>query len=362
MIKKIVGLVIILVILIGFSLPVNAAGITIKNTSVTPSFPGSIKFDISAQSSTTITDVRLHYSVEASSFIDVTAEGVAQFTPGTSVTTSWTWDMVRSGGLPTGTVVNYWWTVKDASGGSASTTLTQLKFDDTRYSWQEITSGYINLFWYQGNRSFADTLMTTAQNAVVNLETQTGATLQKSVNLYIYGSSSDLQGSMIYPQDWTGGVTFSQFNTIAIGISTSQLDWGKGAIAHELTHLVIHQITDNPYNGIPPWLDEGLAMYNQGPLDTSFSNALNIAISSGALLSLQTLSSPFSAYSQISYLSYAESYSAVDYLIKTYGKDKMFQLLDAYRQGTTNNDALMKVYGFDTQTLTTKWKTSIGAK
>jgi len=77
---------------------------------------------------------------------------------------------------------------------------------------------------------------------------------------------------------------------------------------------------------------------------------------------LQTLSSPFSAYSQISYLSYAESYSAVDYLIKTYGKDKMFQLLDAYRQGTTNNDALMKVYGFDTQTLTTKWETSIGAK
>jgi hypothetical protein len=362
MIKKFIALVLVASIVIGFSVPVKAAGVAIKNTSVTATFPGAIKFDITAQSSATITDVRLLYSVEANSFIDVTAEGIAQFTPGTSVTASWTWDMVRSGGLPTGTVVNYWWTVKDASGYSSSTAPTELKFDDTRYTWQEITSGYINLFWYQGNRSFADTLMTTAQNAVANLEKETGATLQKSVNLYIYGSTTDLQGSMIYPQDWTGGVTFSQFNTIAIGISTSQLDWGKGAIAHELTHLVIHQITDNPYNGIPPWLDEGLAMYNQGPLETSFSNALTIAISSGGLMSLQTLSSPFSAYAQISYLSYAESHSAVDYLIKTYGKDKMFQLLDTYRQGTTNDNALMKVYGFNTQTLTTNWKTSIGAK
>ncbi|HXX59100.1 MAG TPA: peptidase MA family metallohydrolase, partial [Dehalococcoidales bacterium] len=279
MIKKIIGLAIVLVMIIGFSVPAQAAGISIQNTSLTSTFPTSIKFNISAQSSSPITDIRLHYSVEQTGFINVTAEGIAQFTPASSVTTSWTWDMVRSGGLPTGTVIDYWWTVKDKSGASSSTTPAKVNFDDTRYKWQEITAGYINMYWYSGSQSFANTLMTTAQNALTSLEKSTGANLKRPVNLYIYGSTSDLQGSMIYPQDWTGGVTFAQYGTIAIGISTSQLTWGEGAIAHELTHLVIHQITENPYDDIPPWLDEGLAMYNQGPLDTPFVSALNTAIS-----------------------------------------------------------------------------------
>jgi len=53
---------------------------------------------------------------------------------------------------------------------------------------------------------------------------------------------------------------------------------GKGAIAHELTHLITAQMTLNPYNDIPTWLDEGLAMYNQGPLDSTFVTNLNLAI------------------------------------------------------------------------------------
>jgi response regulator of citrate/malate metabolism len=75
---------------------------------------------------------------------------------------------------------------------------------------------------------------------------------------------------------------------------------------------------------------------------------------------VQTLASPFSAYSDLSYLSYAESYSIVDYLIRTFGKDKMFQLLDTFRQGSTYDGALQKVYGFDTAGLNTTWQKSLG--
>jgi hypothetical protein len=179
--------------------------------------------------------------------------------------------------------------------------------------------------------------------------------------MYIYGSNSDLLSSMIFPQEWSGGVAFTRYGCIAIGISSSNLDWGKGAIAHELTHLITEQMTLNPYNELPTWLDEGLAMYNEGPLDSSFTSYLNQAIKANNLISIRSLSSPFSAYADKSYLSYAESYSIVDFLISAYGGNKMFALLDTFRQGSTYDGALYKVYGFDMDGLNTVWQKSLTA-
>src|SRR3972149_7875110 len=90
----------------------------------------------------------------------------------------------------------------------------------------------------------------------------TGAELKDPVRLYIYASSADLQGAMIFPQEWTGGVAFSEYGIVIIGITpdAAGLEWGKGTISHELTHLVVNQVTFNPYNYLPTWLNEGLAM------------------------------------------------------------------------------------------------------
>jgi hypothetical protein len=62
----------------------------------------------------------------------------------------------------------------------------------------------------------------------------------------------------------------------------------------------------------------------------------------------------------VSYLSYAESYSVVDYLIRNYGKERMFQLLDTFHQGSTYDGALRKVYGLDTKSLNTEWQKTLG--
>ncbi len=115
--------------------------------------------------------------------------------------------------------------------------------------------------------AFANQLMTIAQQALTRLEGNTGAHLVRPIRIYIYASAQDLQGAMIFPEEWTGGVAFTEYGIVAIGIAPDNLAWGQTAIAHELTHLVVHQMTFNPYNELPTWLDEGLAVYNQGPLD-----------------------------------------------------------------------------------------------
>ena len=165
---------------------------------------------------------------------------------------------------------------------------------------------------------------------------------------------------MLFPREWTGGVAFTEFSTIAIGVSQSNLDWGKGALAHELGHMFTHQYTYSPYGTfLPTWLDEGLAMYAEANEDAYLTKTLEKAIDDNELISLHSLSSPFSAISEIAYISYAESRSVVEYMIGNYGNEDILLLLSALKEGDSIDDALLDIYGFDEDGLEEQWRESV---
>jgi Peptidase MA superfamily len=344
-------------LLIGLSPRTTIAGdaISVTSSTATPQFPTSLTFTLSASSGSSITDIRLDYTVERDSFVHVVTEERPSFTPGTITTAVYNWNMLQSGGLPTGTVIDYWWIIRDSSGTSLTTAQQKIAFDDSRFAWHDLAEGNITLYWYSGTTAFAQTLMDTAVNGLSGLEASTGASLSRPVTIYIYDNATDMQGAMVYAQDWTGGATYPAYSTIIIGINSSNLTWGEGAMVHELTHMVNYQMTNNPYSGLPTWLDEGLAMYSEGPLDSSFQVSLVGALSQNKLFTVRSMASPFSTDATLSYQEYAESYSLVDYLISTYGESKMAALLDTFKQGSTYDGALTAVYGFDMDGLYQKW-------
>jgi hypothetical protein len=346
----------LLLTLLGSSLVQAQGQLEILGSSASAEFPTKLNFSLSARSNVDIVDIRLCYTIDRIQFSEVTSEIYIEFVPAPTVEVQWPLEMIKFGGLPPGSSLTYWWLVRDATGHQAQTPQTQVQFNDERYSWHSLTEGKITIYWYKGEESFAQELMTTAQTALERLATDTGARLEKPAYLYIYASTQDLIGSMIYPQEWTGGVAFTRFGTIAIGISSGNLDWGKGAIAHELAHLVIHQMTLNPYGDLPVWLDEGLAMYAEGLPGPQFTTPLHQAVVEDNLISVRSLASPFSAYTDTAVLSYAESYSLVEFLIYGYGQPKMLELLNTFRQGSDYDDALQKVYGFDMDGLNTLWR------
>ena len=335
------------------------SGLAVSDTSVQVNFPGSITFNISAGSDVNITDIRLHYTVERMVHARVIAEAFIVFTPATEVATQYVMDMRKTGGLPPGSSLTYWWTVTDASGKEMETLPDRIKIEDGRYTWNSLQQGLVTLLWYQGDDTFAGELMAAAQQALGRLAENSGAELETPVSLYIYANSTDLQGSMIFPQEWTGGVAFTGYGIIAIGITptaASDLAWGKKAISHELTHLVVNQVTFNPYNQVPPWLDEGLAMNSEGELEQNFVDVLANAEANNTLISVRSLSSPFSAYTDQSLLAYAESHEIVGYLINEYGRGKMFEMLGAFKEGSGYDEALKSVYGFDMDGLNNLWQ------
>ncbi len=167
----------------------------------------------------------------------------------------------------------------------------------------------------------------------------------------VYASSDDLKGAMIFPQEWTGGAAYLSYATIVIGINQANLDWGAGAMVHELTHLVTHQMTRNPYGSLPNWLVEGLSMYAEGDLEFSFRATLVQALEDRSVISVRSLCSPFSANADESYLAYAQSYSLVDYLSEVHGQAHLAALLSVFKGGSDYDDAFMEIYGFNMEQL-----------
>ncbi len=363
MIKRIILITSALFLLFSPSAVAAVDGIVVVDMDVDIDFPNQAVFTIEAESYVDIVDVRLYYQVDRMNYAEVVSEGWADFTPASMVEANWVWDM-RNVGLPSGAEVIYWWMIEDADGNRFETSPDIMNFDDDRYLWQSLTStapqgSEMSLFWYEGSDSFARELMDTCEEGLARLTQDIGTYPERPINIYIYASDDDLKGAMIFPQEWTGGVAFTAFSTIAIGISPSELNWGKRALVHELTHLVVHQATFSPYGQLPLWLDEGLAMYNEGEPDPVLRSYLEEAILEDELISVRSLCSPFSAYSEKASLSYAQSYSLVEYLLDNYGQDSMLDLLTIFKQGSTYDEALTEVYGFDIDGLDARWRATL---
>jgi len=365
MIRKTALVILSLVLMMGSFTPIqiqSKSDTVVKLIpSVTTSFPDSIYFKLDIETDILITDIRLHYIVERESFSDVTQEitvGVPMpFQYEMSV--YWKWDMRTTGSLPSGTVVSYWWTVTDIDNNLYRTEPLSVSFDDSDYDWQYLNQNNVTIYWYYGDDNFAADLMQTSQEALLRLEEDTGACLETPVRIYIYSSSYALREAIVFAKEWTGGVAYPSYGVIAIGITRSNIEWGRRALSHEIAHLVTHQMTSNPYNSIPVWLNEGISMYAEGELEKDYENYLKAAVINGSLISVRSLCSPFSAYSDKSYLSYAESYSIVAFLIEKYGQQKIHQLLTVFKTGSTYDNALLEVYGFDLAGLNRQWQNYI---
>lgn len=334
------------------------ASLQVMDTGVVAQFPGSLRFTVSAEGPNPVTDVRLLYQIDKMNFVTVTSESWATFQPDTTVDASWTWDMRRSS-LPPGARITYWWKVRDASGALVQTEPVTVSFDDDRYEWRSIASEHVTLHWYYGDDNFARELVRVCDEAVESLAADVGASVDRRIIVYIYRSAADLRQAMVYPQEWTGGVAFTDYGIVAIGMGPGDMEWGVRALRHELSHLVVHTLTFSPYGGLPTWLDEGLAMHNEGDPAATFVAVLRQAVRDDALISLRSLNGPFSSDTQKAYLSYAQSHSVVTYLLAMYGSGAMHELLMLLTEGETVDDALVRSYGKPLAGIEAEWKAAV---
>ena len=322
-------------------------------------FRDHILFKLVAEAEAGISEITLFYRVADQPAVN---HALPQFEPGTRVEAEYTWDL-SDGALPPGIQITYWWKISDQEGHTLETEPQSLLYTDDRYNWRVLSSDKVALYWYRGSEDFGQALFDKANEALDLLSRDAGITVTHQVKVFIYGSHADLLGAIAKgAQEWTGGQAFPDVGVVVIGVSPANLAWGKLAMAHELCHLVVHQMVNTPLGELPRWLDEGLAMYAEGELEPEYRYALDRAIRRNQLITVRSLSSSFPADPEQARLCYAESYSLVRFILEKYGREKMTQLLRAFAEGAYYDDALQEVLGVDSEGLDAAWREWVGAR
>lgn len=359
--KKILPLFFLLLLLLPTSNALALIPASLSQNEAILDFPNNITFRATLQSDQPITSVTLEYGTQQLTCGQVIAKAFPQFTPAKTIKVEWTWDMRQSGSLPPGASIWWRWRYSNSAGSETISEEQTITWLDTNHNWQTLSEGKIRLHWYNQSESFARDLLTTAQKGLERNAAQAGLAPDAPIDLYIYTSTDDMRQAVLYEPSWTGGMAFPEHNIVIIGISPADLDWGRNAIVHELTHVLVGHLTFSCLGDVPTWLNEGLAVFSEGDLDPYSQNQFDKAIQSNTLLSVRSLSGGFSEIADKANLSYSQSYSLVKFLIETYGQEKMTQLLIALRDGATIDEALRQTYGLDVDGLEDAWRAAIHA-
>ncbi|MEW5717506.1 MAG: peptidase MA family metallohydrolase [Chloroflexota bacterium] len=358
---------VLLVLVLGLLLSVAPVAaddaITVATSQFTCNFAKNMLFQVEAQSSAEISKVELVMQFDSS---PSPFRADAKFDVGNKVQATYDWNLQQKY-LPPGVTGQFWWEIEDRAGNKKSGDKKSFRVEDNRVKWQKLAESRFALYWYGGGADFGKAIFARAIQAMDALQKDTGVVVERQLQIFLYDKRADFLGAMEpNVNDWVGGRAYTDYGITLIHVSATDLAYGLVATPHELTHLIIHRkLGDIGTVGFPRWVDEGLAMYYElvpPALEPEYETLLKRAIQNDTLLPLRTLSGNFATDARQASLSYAESFSVVDFIYRRYGKEKMAQLLDEFKQGGAFDEIFRKVLGVDTEGLEAAWRQDIGAK
>jgi hypothetical protein len=341
--------------------------ITVSDSSLVFEFPKSMTFQLRVQSTAEISVVGLAIHFPATG---LTTRPVPKFTSGKQVDASYTWDLratgsTKGGYLPPGAMGEYSWHIEDVAGNKLDTPFKSFQVQDQRFNWKELKNDQIAVHWYLDNDSVAQSVFDKANSSLPNIQETIGVPLERPVQIWIYTAHSEFL-SAISPtsSEQTTGVTEGDHSVILLEYNPYQ------DILLSTSFQLTGQVIDTALKGglgrqvLPNWMNLGLSIYHeQVPPrnEARFESALQQAIKTGTLLSLEALSDFAAFEGPQSELAFGESYSVVEFIIRQYGRDKIRQLLALFKRGVSADSAFQQVLGVDQNTLENLWRKSIGA-
>ena len=91
---------------------------------------------------------------------------------------------------------------------------------------------------------------------------------------------------------------------------------------------------------MPRWLDEGVAVYLSEGYNAYWHQFVDPAVAGHTLIPLDGLRGLFPSTRGEFYLAYGEAVAAVDYFIRTYGEQTLWDLVRSYAQGVSDDDGI----------------------
>jgi hypothetical protein len=349
-----------------------ADGIQVTGQAAENQFPDGLNFTVSISSTADITSVRLHYkvlpdgsptSVNSASQTQVQANALT-CSSGKVVGCAYVLGNTPASYMAPGTEIHYSWEIEDADGNKLTTDQEDVIYNDTRFKWQSIENGQVTVNYYSGGDSINQQILQAASDTITKFNAIEGTNLDSGVKIWVYANDRDLAAAGQTGN--IGGVLEGlqpDSNTALVARGSDSLKITQ----HEVTHLVTARATrsDQPVGDsytrydIPLWINEGTSVYAQGGLIGSQQLALDMALRTGQVLPITSLTPGTREDVHQVDLWYAESGALVGFLIDTYGNADYAAFIKAMKDNSTDA-ALQKVYGFDQLGWENQWRKSAG--
>jgi hypothetical protein len=335
----------------------TANSVVVSTDVARPDFPDAITFELVAETEAVTERVELLYSLAHEEKLHL---ATPEFEPSSAVNVMYSLDMTTKG-IPAGIDITYRWRLVGGDGSAFETQPAGILWEDDRFEWDEVSTDQVTVYAYNNDNEFNREILDTAQRTVDKLEAEFGINLSTPIRIWAYESIDDFEAARLAnTETWSAALAYPELNVVlAVLPAGNSYEVGR-VVPHEISHQVLHQATMNPFNHLPTWLDEGLAVMNQETGKDNMSEIVRAAAAEGRLFSIRALNSGFPYDSDEARLAYAESLSVVTFIIDLFGADKMAAYLAAYKEGLSHDDAARKGLGVDLDELDRLWKESLG--
>jgi hypothetical protein len=130
---------------------------------------------------------------------------------------------------------------------------------------------------------------------------------------------------------------------------------------HEVTHVVFHDATDNPFHEPARWLNEGIATWAETRSDDGERQIVQAEAGGDGLFAFDAITEQFPIGERGAVLSYAQGTSMVQLIVDRYGTDAIARIMAAFRDGASDAEALEAGTGVTAEQLYTDFYASFGA-
>jgi hypothetical protein len=329
--------------------PAGAASVTFGTPTATSTFGKGIVFtEAISGSSFSEADIVLRLPGDV-------GPSVVRLNNSTASSLTYTLDTL-SGQLEPNTQVTAYFQILFSDGSAQQGPVIHVTYLDDRFKWQTLSGKRITLHWYSGSASFAQQALTLGENGIAKSARFLGVTETQPIDFYVYADQQSFYDALgPGTRDNVGGEANTVTRTLFALIPPDQVSYAQTVVPHELTHVVFADGTDNPYHSPPRWLNEGLAVYLSQGYDSSDRSLVSAAASSRTLMPLTALTGLFPTTANRFYLAYAESVSAVDFMVRTYGQPAFVKLIQTYKTGASDDEAFTAAFGVDTAAIGKAW-------
>ena len=344
------------------SVSASSEAISVTSTGVVSEFPEGMRFSIAVESEEEIEEIAIKFRTGTQ---EREVYGYMEFDEAKLVDSDLFWRTNTSGRyIPPGTIIYYYFEIRDAAGNELVTDPTEFIYEDARFKWEEVSDGPIAVAYHGPVKTRADIILDSIVQTLDFMGPILGADTTVPIRVTMYNNVKEMLealppgSSTIRRELITEGQAFTNIGTLLVLGGGSR---AKGTASHEVTHILTHRAGDSAARSIPSWLDEGLAEFGNVDPGISYDIALEFAMATDRLLPITSMPVlPGDPEDVIIF--YGQARSLIQFMVFRYGPQAMRQLLSTLKSGANMEGAIQDIYGVSRIELENQWRDTIGAE